>query len=171
MLRWGLDLFKRCLMMCASCGRFLSSSSGDDKRLLVVQPIIIEEVLLLDRANQQKFICPPPRATTDRWVTTEDPRPQALTSGSRGSEGWAEQGQGIYILLIGIRTLFDGVTRGYGDHSPLMMIRVWCEARQGQQVEVVETCLVLTFCINSTRAWRLLFVLVLTFCINSTRAY
>ena len=103
----------------ASCGRFLSSSSGDDKRLLVVQPIVIEEVLLLDRANQQRFICPPPRATTDRWVTTEDPRPQALTSGSRGSEGWAEQGQGIYILLIGIRTLFDGVTRGYGDHSPL----------------------------------------------------
>jgi len=25
---------------------------------------------------------------------------------------------GLYISFIGIRTLFDQITRGYGDHSP-----------------------------------------------------
>jgi len=34
--------------------------------------------------------------------------------------GGAREGRGdVYISFIGIRTLFDQITRGYGDHSPL----------------------------------------------------
>jgi len=45
-------------------------------------------------------------------------REVAATTTSREERGVGD-GVGVYISFIGIHTLCDSVTRGYGDHSPL----------------------------------------------------